>query len=390
MRGMNRRSCLLKLWALGGLGALWGVGGQAAESRGDIAAAAGVQRLVAAWHRGPASTDEAAAGSDHVGVLCVDWPAGAIRIESELDLPQRAHGLTLLEDGGFLVVANRPGQWLLRCDGHSRVVQRHAMEDEPAPRTLNGHALSSPDGHWLYTTETDARSGAGWLSVRDARTLRRVDQWPTHGMDPHQCLVDGHGALLVANGGIPRNAQGRKRELERMAPSLVRLDGRGGGLLGQWRLSDPRLSIRHLAWSLDDEDAPLLGVALQAEHDEPAQRREAPLLAVWDGQALKIPSNAAAGAGYAGDIAPAVGGGFVLSGQKAGRGLLWHPGAPATLTTVAELREICALATWSDGDLPGVLIAGARGIACWHPRLAPRMLPWPQDMAPDNHWLLLG
>lgn len=390
MRGMNRRSYLLKLWALGGWAALSGIPAQAAEPRGDVAAAAGVQRLLAAWHRGPAATDDAAAGSDHVGVLCVDWPANAIRIESELELPQRAHGLALLEGGGFLVVANRPGQWLLRCDERSRVVQRHDMRSEAAPRTLNGHVQPSADGHWLYTTETDPASGDGWLSVRDARTLRRVEQYPTHGRDPHQVLVDGEGALLVANGGIPRNAQGRKQQLDRMEPSLVRLAARSGELLGQWRLSDPRLSIRHLAWSLDDESAPLLGVALQAEHDEPAQRREAPLLAVWDGHSLKIPSAAAVGAGYAGDIAPAVGGGFVLSGQKAGRGLLWHPDAPRSLTTIAELREICALATWSDGELPGVLIAGARGVANWHPRLAPRMLPWPADMAPDNHWLLLG
>ena len=40
------------------------------------------------------------------------------------------------------------------------------------------------------------------------------------------------GSLMVANGGIPRDAEGRKIELERMAPSLVRLDPRGGELLG--------------------------------------------------------------------------------------------------------------------------------------------------------------
>jgi hypothetical protein len=386
---MNRRSCLLQLCTLGGWATLSGVPVRAAHLAEDAAAPVGVQRLVAAWHRGQAATDEASVGSDHVGVLHVDWSAGAIRIESELELPQRAHGLALVEDG-FLVVANRPGHWLLRCDDRSRVVQRHAMEAESPSRTLNGHVQVAPDGHWLYTTETDPRSGEGWLSVRDARTLRRVDQWRSHGMDPHQCLVDAEGTLLVANGGIPRNAQGRKQQLERMDPSLVRLDGRSGELLGQWRLSDPRLSIRHLAWALDDETSPLLGVALQAEHDEPARRREAPLLALWDGRTLQLPSAAAGAAGYAGDIAPAVGGGFVLSGQKTGRGLLWHPGAPRALTTIAELREPCALAAWSDGQAPGVLIAAARGIACWHPRHPPRMLGWPEDLAPDNHWLLLG
>jgi len=60
------------------------------------------------------------------------------------------------------------------------------------------------------------------------------------------------------------------------------------------------------------------------------------------------------------------------------------------MTTIAELRELCALAAWSDDEAPGVLIAAARGIASWHPRRPPRMLPWPEDLAPDNHWLLLG
>lgn len=387
---MNRRFFLLQWPALGTWAALAGPASRAAGlPDGDAAGADGAQRLVAAWHRGPAAADEASAGRDHVGVLRVDWTAGAIRIESELELPQRAHGLALVE-GGFLVVANRPGHWLLRCDAASRIVQRHAMDDESPPRTLNGHVQATPDGRWLYTTETDPRSGEGWLSVRDAHTLRRVAQWRTHGRDPHQCLVDADGALLVANGGIPRNAQGRKQQLDRMDPSLVRLDARSGELLGQWRLPDPRLSIRHLAWALDSEGPPLLGVALQAEHDEPAHRREAPVLALWDGYALRIPSAVSSGSGYVGDIAPAVGGGFVLSGQKAGRGLLWHPGAPRSLTTIAELRELCALAAWSDGDTPGVLIAAARGIASWHPRRPPRMLPWPEDLAPDNHWLLLG
>ena len=139
-------------------------------------------------------------------------------------------------------------------------------------------------------------------------------------MDPHQLLRDAQGMLVVANGGIPRTADGKKRDLHLMAPSLVRLNPANGELLGQWRLADPRLSIRHLAWSTGDQ--PLLGVALQAEHDDIDQRRAAPALALWDGKELRIPTRTATAGGYAGDIAPGPGGGFVISGQRVGRGYL--------------------------------------------------------------------
>jgi hypothetical protein len=221
--------------------------------------------------------------------------------------------------------------------------------------------------------------------VRDLRSLARQAEWPSAGIDPHQCVRAGDGTLLVANGGIPRDREGRKIDLERMAPSLVRLDPTRGSLLGQWRLQDSRLSLRHLAWA--EGGAPLLGVALQAEHDDADRRREAPVLAVWDGEQLRaIPADARA-AGYAGDISAGPGGGFVISAQKSGRGLWWHPGAPERMTVVAELTEPCAMAPWPKGA--GALISAGRGVARWHAHLPPRMLPWPTALAPDNHWVML-
>ena len=127
-----------------------------------------------------------------------------------------------------------------------------------------------------------------------------------------QCLTDATGASLLANAGIPRISDGTKRDLYMMAPSLVRLDGHTGELLGQWCLPDPRLSLRHLAWSrtvrpsADDAIKPLLGVALQAEHDDPSVRNEAPTLAVRDGNNLRIPTCSILAGGYADDIAAAV------------------------------------------------------------------------------------
>lgn len=342
-----------------------------------------VHWLATAW-RVPVPAADASA--DRVGVIEADWQTGRARVISELAIDGRAHGLLALPDGGFLAVANRPGRWLLRCNAAGQLMHRIQVDDERPRRTLNGHVEASADAAWLYTTETDPSDGAGWVSVRDARTLARVAEFPSAGIDPHQLLRAADGALMVANGGIRRDGAGRKIDLDRMAPSLARLDPIKGDLLGLWRLDDPRSSLRHLAWA--DGESPLLGVALQAEHDTPEARRAAPTLAVWDGQSLRLASTDARGGGYAGDVAAGPGGGFVISAQKVGRGLWWQPGTPERLALVAELTEPCALARWP-GEA-GVLIGAARGIARWHARLEARMLAWPVPLAQDNHWVVLA
>ena len=188
----------------------------------------------------------------------------------------------------------------------------------------------------------------------------------------------------------------------------MRLDATNGKLVGQWTLPDANLSIRHLAWSNVAEPLlgssmaepllgssmaepllgssmaePLLGVGLQAEHAQAAERLAAPMLAVWDGQSLHLPRTDARGGGYAGDIAAGPAGGFVLSAQKQGRGLWWHPGAPDELTLIAQLTEPCALVPWPGAA--GVQIGAARGLALWHARHAPAMLAWPAAFTLDNH-----
>lgn len=370
-----------------------------AEDAADDAAAATraePMRLATAWR---VASPPAGAPGDRVGVLEVDWTTARIRIASEVPVPGRAHGLLALADGGFAAVANRPGRWLMRCDADGQVQRRIAIDDERPRRTFNGHVETSASagvaaaGDWLFTTETDPATGDGWISVRDGRTLARVGEFPAGGRDAHQLLRAPDGTLLVAIGGIVRDLEGRRVEPERMAPALVQLAPRDGRLVGRWQLEDPRLSLRHMAWAATAPPGspagtpPLLGVALQAEHDRDEQRRVAPTLAVWDGRALRIATHDASAAGYAGDIAAGPGGGFVISAQKARRGLWWHPGRADRLTLVAELTEPCALASVDEGA--GVVLSAGRGAARWHAREAPGMLPWPVPLAPDNHWVVL-
>lgn len=309
------------------------------------------------------------AGTAHyIGVLA--RVADGFRVVHRLEVPSRAHDLCPLRDGSIVAVARRPGEWLVRW--HPQRTRAQWQWSEPG-RTFNGHLAVNAAGGCLLATETDADSGDGLVGRRNLATLALEATWHTHGRDPHMIIPDGAG-WLVANGGIltlPETGRG-KRELDRMDASLVRLDARGT-LAGQWRLTDPRLSLRHLARS-----GPLVGVALQAEHDDAGRRDLAALLAVFDGQHLRAidPFGAFTG-GYAGDIAAweATSPGFALGATRAGQVFAWDG---ASFRSIVRVPEACAL-TVSNGR---VYAAGARHAA----RLPGQRLTLPPGMRLDNHW----
>src|SRR5574343_1131594 len=358
-------------------------------AQGGVALAAGEQaaksaRIAAAW-RGPNPTD-----TYYAGILLADWGRKKLEILHAAPLPTRPHGLLPEPDGSLLVAGVRPGTWLIRIDPEGKVARQLDIEAS-ADVLLNGHAIHNATGDLVFTTETDFASGRGRIGVRDRTTLKKLDEWESGGLEPHQLLLDPSGNLVVANGGIPRNRADKKYDLQRMDFSLVRLDGRTGKLLRQWKLDDSRLSLRHLAWSTAPDGERRLGSAMQAEQGDPAQRSRAPLLAVLEGEKLTVPTRANAGFGYGGDLAAAYNGRFVASSNQAGKAQLWHPGAPEKLTSVVELQEAYAMAEWS-GPQPGggVLVATALGLVRWHPSAKPVFLAWPKPMAEDNHWVLIS
>ncbi|MDA7416557.1 DUF1513 domain-containing protein [Xenophilus arseniciresistens] len=350
--------------------------GLAAAARPVLAQADGSEplRFAAAW--------ESEAGGYQVGVLQQQKPAGPLARACALSVPTRAHGVWAEPGGTLLAVARRPGDWLLRLRMSDGKALAWSWMD--GGRAFNGHVIASADGKQLYTTETDLETAEGLIGVRDAASLEKVGEWRTHGADPHELLLDADGSLLVANGGIPTLPEtGRlKVELHRMDASLVRLDTRSGQLLGQWRLADSRLSLRHIAWGADAQGARVLGIALQAEHEDAAARRAAPLLARFDGRQLTAHGAAHTLNGYGGDIAFA-GGRFAVSCPRADGVALWR--ADGQWEGFAPLAEACPLAADRKGAL---LWAGGRDAAA--------RLPLPGDhpaiggLRVDNHWLMLG
>lgn len=384
---LNRRALLCRstLAALGAAGALGPAPGRGLALAAD---AASTTTLIGAAWRGPKATD-----THYAGVLAADWERKQLTVRYAVALPSRPHGLLPQADGGLLINCVRPGTWLLRCDGAGKVAEQITLDRGQDAVLLSGHTVPSPDGSTLYTTEINYRTGRGHIGVRDAATLRKQDEWDSGGIDPHQPVLDTQGHLLVANGGVLRNLADAKYDLHRMESALVRIDPTTGRIARRWQLDDPRLSMRHMAWSrpAHPEEPRRLGIAMQAEHDDPARRTAAPILAVLEGDQLTVPSRVNDGHGYAGDITPAYNGGFALSSNKAGLAQLWHPSMPDKLSPIVRLQEAYALTHWA-GPQPGggVLVATAPGLVRWHPSAPPAFLAWPAPMALDNHWVLMG
>jgi hypothetical protein len=349
-----------------------------------VTATARPQQLAAAW--------EATHGYQ-VGVLA--YRGAALQVSAALDVPTRAHGVWVERNGTLLAVARRPGDWLLRWkprgDGAGKAIAWAWAEPD---RAFNGHVIAGPDGKTLYTTETNLETGEGLVGLRDAATLEKLGEWPTHGMDPHELLLDEDGSLVVANGGIPALPEtGRlKIHMDRMDASLVRLDTRSGVLLGQWRLPDKRLSLRHMAWGGAPVagGARVLGIALQAEHDDAAAKTRAPVLALFDGQQLRTCA-AADGrvlAGYGGDIAWAAGG-FAVSCPRANGVAVWQ--ADGRWTGFFPLEEACAVASASAaGQADATLWAGGRLAALTRDGAGRTALPALKNVRLDNHWAPLA
>ncbi len=331
-------------------------------------------RLLAAWQ---------ASNEQRIGVISLEGSRWSV--QRELAVPTRAHGLMVETGGSVLATARRPGDWLLRWHPASGQTQWHWIEDDD--RRFNGHAATSPDGQTIWTTETDLDTAQGRLAARDAKTLQKHTEWATHGMDPHEFLVLPSavgpipaGSLLVANGGIPTLPEtGRsKRALDRMDASLVALSPRDGALLGQWRLDDPFLSIRHLAW---DATSNTVGIALQAEHPDADTKRRAPVLAVWNGQQrLQAAQEQPTVQGYGGDICALPGGGFVVSCPRADALALFD--ASARWSRNQPHREAYALAA----DEGHWWASGAEGVWCAPESTEARSVVRLQF---DNHWMVM-
>ncbi|MCG8427911.1 MAG: DUF1513 domain-containing protein [Chromatiales bacterium] len=169
----------------------------------------------------------------------------------DIQLPGRGHSAVFRPVSSEAVVfARRPDDFLWVVDiTTGKVVAQVTAPDE---RHFYGHGVFDADGRLLYATENDFETGQGVIGVYDAADgYRRVGEFPSQGVGPHELKLLGDGkTLVIANGGIRTHPDlgRRKLNIPEMQPNLAYLDSTSGKLLGRYQPPQKwhKLSIRHL------------------------------------------------------------------------------------------------------------------------------------------------
>lgn len=181
-----------------------------------------------------------------------------------LPLPARGHaGAGHPTRPEAIAFARRPGTFavVINCATGDQIAALTA----PEGRHFYGHGTFSADGATLFTTENDYEMGQGRIGLWDADDgYRRIGEWDSGGVGPHDIRRVGEGdVLVVANGGIDTHPDtGRtKLNIPTMRPNLAYIED--GVVIESVPLSEDlhKNSIRHLAVSKDG----LVAIGMQWE-----------------------------------------------------------------------------------------------------------------------------
>ncbi|MEM1102192.1 MAG: DUF1513 domain-containing protein, partial [Pseudomonadota bacterium] len=171
-------------------------------------------------------------------------------ITFEVPLASRGHAAAVHPHRPEAVAfARRPGTFAIVLDCASGAVR--ARLRTPPGRHFYGHGVFSAEGDLLFTTENDYDNARGVVGVWDARQdFRRVTEFSSGGVGPHDIKRLPDDTLVVANGGIETHPEtGRlKLNIPTMRPNLAYL-AQDGALETHTTLSPElhKASIRHLA-----------------------------------------------------------------------------------------------------------------------------------------------
>lgn len=299
-------------------------------------------------------------------------------------LPARGHaGAGHPTRAEAVAFARRPGAFALVIDcGNGGV--RHRLAP-PGGRQFNGHGVFMDSGALLLTSEQRARDSVGVIGLWDVEAgYRRIGEYPSGGIGPHDLRLMPDGAtLVVANGGIATDPMDRsKLNLPTMRPNLTYLD-LDGTILEQVEMG-PALrqnSIRHLAI----RDDGLVGFAMQWEGEPGAAN---PLLGLHrpGGAPVLAPAPLAdelAMQGYAGSIAfSGDGGEIAITSPRGGR--LHRFSADGTFLGAVSRADVCGLAPVAGGYLASDGLGGLILVDAAGPTPLARV-----DCAWDNHIVTL-
>lgn len=165
----------------------------------------------------------------------------------KIPLPDRGHGLAVSPSKirpHAIAFARRPGNYFQPINYITG--QKYPIITATHNRHFYGHGAYSTDGKLLFATEGERTTSRGIVGVYDVTDrYNKIDELTGFGIGPHELKVINQDTLCIAVGGVHTN--GRKPlNLDTMVPCLVYMDV-NGNILQRAKLSDPKLSIRHLS-----------------------------------------------------------------------------------------------------------------------------------------------
>ena len=183
-------------------------------------------------------------------VLC--GLSGAGQIVFQIPLPARGHAAAAHPYRAEAVAfARRPGRFALILNCATGNVS--AELTSPKGRHFYGHGAFGADGRYLYTSENDFETAQGVIGVWDsAQDYKRIGEFASGGVGPHDIKLLPSGNLVVANGGIETHPESGRAKLNiaTMEPNLTYLTQSGEQLEQVGMGADlHKNSIRHLAIS---------------------------------------------------------------------------------------------------------------------------------------------
>ncbi|WP_137929399.1 DUF1513 domain-containing protein [Mesorhizobium comanense] len=283
-----------------------------------------------------------------------------------VDLPDRGHDVTFDPISKRSVVfARQPGTFAVVFDHTGREAPQTIASI--TGRHFFGHGVFSPDGALLYATENDFDNAAGVVGVYDARAkFRRIGEFPTYGMGPHELLLMADGrTIAVANGGIETHPDYGRAELNiaTMQPSYVLVDRVTGDLIEKHELPPAlhQLSIRHM--DTDQTGTVWFG----CQYRGPGTDR--PLLvgrAVRgkELQLIEMPPDVLSGfRNYIGSVAANPAAGTVAVSSPEGNVFVIVDAGSGKVVSASTLIEVCGLAPDAAGFMAttgaGIIVDGA-------------------------------
>jgi uncharacterized protein len=300
----------------------------------------------------------------------------------QLGLPARGHAAAAHPTRAIAVAfARRPGTFGLVIDcGLGAVMQQL---EPPAGRQFNGHGVFDAEGAVLMTSEVVAEGSAGRIGLWETKSFRRIGEWDSGGLGPHDIKRLPDGRIVVANGGIQTDPADRtKLNLPDMRPNLTLLSAEGA-ILDRAELA-PELrqnSIRHLALLPDK-----IAFAMQWEGDA---TEAVPQLGLWVPGELPVtyaPDAAYSFAmkGYAGSIAATTDGSRIALTSAPGGVVMVFDGAGQQIAC-HNRADLCGAAPIG----AGFVVTDGLG-ATWQANDNGLRLLAQQPVAWDNHLVDLG